>query len=127
FKFRLAETEIAKVAPDGLGKFRCSLCPKLSQCFARAIHLRTDILDFFSEPFQLGIAPFNFLHPFGRALAEGDHIRDRAAIFALQSFEERNALLERGELLRIEIEFFSISGERARNLGKLDHACSMPR
>ena len=43
--------------------------------------------DFFAESLQLRVASFDLAHSLRRALAERDHFRNRAAIFALQGFE----------------------------------------
>ena len=87
--------------------------------------MRANFFDFFAQALQLGVAAFDFLHSFGRALAKRDHFRDRTAVLALQSFEKRNALLERGELFRIEIEFFRVIGEGSRDFRKLHDRCRM--
>jgi hypothetical protein len=44
--------------------------------FSGAVHVGADILNFFDEALQLGIASFNFLHSFCRALAECNHFRN---------------------------------------------------
>ena len=104
--------------------FGAAFARNFAERFACAIHLRANVFDFFCKTLQLGVATFDFPHSFRRALAKRDHFGDRAAIFALQSFKERNALLQCGELLWIEIKFFGVSGKRARDLGKLDHAAA---
>ena len=76
FKFRLAKSEIAKVAPDIFRKLWCSFCAQFAQRFTRAVHLRANILDFFRQTLQLGVSAFDLAHPFRRALAKRDHFGD---------------------------------------------------
>ena len=126
FELRLLEPKIDQVFPNRLRKSRFRFCAQLVQYFASAIHLCANFFDFVCESLQLRVASFDFAHPFRSALTEFNHLGNRAAVFSFQRFEKRNALLERGKLLRIEIEFFSIIGERARDLGEFDDGGFVP-
>ena len=84
-----------------------------------ALSLR--FLDLFRQSLQLRVAPFDFAHSLRRAFAEGNNLGNRAAVFAFQCLEKRDALFELRELFRIEIEFLRITIERARDFRQFDH------
>ena len=81
--------------------------------------------DLLAQTFEFLVASFDLAQSLRSALAERNHFGDRAAVFAFQRFEERNALLEGGELFRIEIELFGVLAERTRNFRKFDDAGGM--
>ena len=121
FELRLPEPKIDKVFSNVCRKFGRGFRPQFAQGFAAAVQICSRGFNFGGQTFQLGVASFDLAHSLGRAIAKLDHFGNRAAIFAFQSFEKRNALFERGELFRIEIEFLRVIGKRPRDLRKFDH------
>ena len=118
-EFGLFETEIAQVRGDARGQlrrgglaFRAELRAGVEQRFARGF-------DFLFQPRQLLAARLDLAQPLRRGVAKRDDLRDAAAVFALQRFDERHALLHLREPLGIEIHFLRVVLERTREIIQL--------
>jgi hypothetical protein len=121
----LAKTEVSQVRPDVFrelwGRFVAEFVQRTSDPF----HFLARACDLLIEAFQLRVSPFDFPHPLRRAFAKGNYFGNRAAVLALQCFKERDPLLQRRELCRIQVQLLCVLPERSGNFGELDDRSRM--
>ncbi len=106
-----------ELGSGGGAEFR-EFCAEGGQGFARGGDVAFEAREFFA-------AGLDLVQARRRLLAKGDDLIEGGAVFALERFEKRDALLELRELHRVDIERIGVMLERARDFLEFDHGVGM--
>ena len=109
----LFETEIAQVSGDALGELRRGGGAFVGELRGGGEHDGALLFDLAGEALDFLASAFDLLQAGGGGFAESDHVRDGAAVFALERLEERHALLHLGERAGLDVEFLGVTLEDA--------------
>ena len=122
FELRLAKAEIEQVVPDVFGELRRGLVARFAQARRRCARAsarasRSPCASRSSSASRPSILRIRSAACSPKAITSAN----RSAVFALQGFEQGDALFELRELLRIEVELLRVTIEGARDFRQLDH------